>query len=239
MAKNSGKMALYEVIGASKGSLIDGNKPVDLKQSEISKERTNSRSNKRNNNNYPKIIILASLAILLIFVLIFVTFKLGQQVEPKKTQTATLKPVATNKYSDTVPEKTPLFTIKKVEKTKKKPVFSSSDAPAVNKITTPKENFAGADNVICVTRYMVKRDLEPVLTYFDEQGIKLEIIKKSNNYLLVSKKRYTGGFTRIGTEASNDLKKIKRIGANYKATEEFEPFGSKPFQDAYGMKLKK
>lgn len=244
MTKKTGKMALYEAIGASKGSITNNKAPNRGGNNKSSdnpkKDKTISMLEKKFHLELN--ISRASIAILVLLVLLLGAFKTGQ-ISNRGIENATK--VADNTNDKKITHVATISPEPKI-KTLRKPVYIppkpadklKKDVIEPQKIVKPvvaKE----ANNVICVTRYMVKRDLIPVKDYFAKNGIELEIIKKSNNYLLITKNRYTGGFTRIGTQAYNDLRKIKRIGAYYKAPEEFEPFGSKPFQDAYGMKLKK
>lgn len=98
---------------------------------------------------------------------------------------------------------------------------------------------AGKDHVIVIASYNVAKDLEPVKEYFARNGVKTEIMKQDGSifYLLVTQKRYESPLRR-DTDGFYALEKIKNIGAEYDAPKGYEPFGKKPFQDAYGMKIK-
>ncbi len=243
MTKKTGRMALYEAIGASKGSLTGG--------------KTHNSGTGKQDGHSQKVagifgkkfyleldISKIAISLLALLVLLLGAFKIGQLTSRSRADAVAISDNTSSQkieknenvaYVSQKPTPKPRATVYVPPKPTDK-LIKETIKPQKPAVATTKKN---ADNVICVTRYMIKRDLIPVKEYFAKNGIELEIIKKSNNYLLITKKRYTGGFTRIGTEAYNDLRKIKRIGAYYSAPEEFEPFGSKPFQDAYGMKLKK
>ena len=93
-------------------------------------------------------------------------------------------------------------------------------------------------NVIVITTYGQRRDLEPVQQHFAAQGVATEIVMRGDRYFLVTQERYTDNPARSGTPGYAALQRIKEIGAAYKAPEGYEPFGSRPFQDAYGMKVR-
>lgn len=104
--------------------------------------------------------------------------------------------------------------------------------------TTPKVVEPMGDNVIVITSYRVNTDLEPVKQYFAKFGIATEIIKRGSRYLLVTQNRFND-VEKSGTDGYVMKRKIMSIGANYKPpiASGFESFGTKPFQDVYGMKL--
>lgn len=240
MGRKSGKIALYEAIGKSRGKLIDGHKPIALKES----------GETGTNKHYKVIGIVVLLGIALGAVLVLMTFandeekadsamQLTASSEENNASSGLLGKLGLKKQDEVADE--PIKPIKyepirPVEPTKvdKKDDFDSSLKDVAKEYSPAKTG----SNVIVITRYMVKNDLVPVQNYFKKHGIDLEITQNGKNYLLITTKRYTGGFARVGSEAYNDLKTIKKVGAGYKAPPEFEPFGSKPFQDVYGMKLK-
>ena len=96
------------------------------------------------------------------------------------------------------------------------------------------------DHVIVIATISASRDsgaLVPVKEYFERNGIASEIQKRGTYYFLVTKDRYRSP-QRAGSEGFYALKRIKETGANYKAPTGYETFGSKPFQDAYAMKIR-
>lgn len=96
------------------------------------------------------------------------------------------------------------------------------------------------DHIIVITVYQVKRDLEPVMNYFEKNGIATQIVKPSGSrfYYLISKNRYESP-QRKGTDGSFAIAKIKSVGADYKSPTGYESFGKVPFQDSYGVNIYK
>ena len=94
------------------------------------------------------------------------------------------------------------------------------------------------DHVIVIASYDLSSHLEPVRQYFAGFGIATDIVKKGSRYLLVTQERFDNP-DKAGTNGFEIKKKIMSIGAKYKPPAEarFESFGTKPFQDAYGMKV--
>jgi len=113
-------------------------------------------------------------------------------------------------------------------------------SPAVE-TQTPKLVEPMGDNAIVIASYNLQSHLEPVKAYFAQYGIATEIIKSdaTRSYLLVTQNRYDS-INKPGTDGYEMKKKIMSVGANYKppAGSSFESFGTKPFQDVYGMKIK-
>jgi hypothetical protein len=93
------------------------------------------------------------------------------------------------------------------------------------------------DHTIVIMTYVEKKDLAPAKDFFEENGIETRIEKRGSYYFLLTVDRFMSP-KRSGTDGYNALKKIKQIGAEYKAPPGFETFGEKPFQDAYGMKIR-
>ena len=93
------------------------------------------------------------------------------------------------------------------------------------------------DHIIVIVQYGTKKDLEPVVKYFADNGIKTRIEDKGDYYLLTTKNEYQSP-QRQGTDGYAVLQRIKEVGKGYKAPSGYEPFGSTPFQDAYGKKVK-
>lgn len=93
------------------------------------------------------------------------------------------------------------------------------------------------DHVIVIMTYGENRDLEPVKEFFAENGIRTVIEKRGEYYFLLSKDYYQSP-QRQNSDGYKALQKIKKIGASYQAPVGYETFGSMPFQDAYGMKIR-
>lgn len=240
MAKSSGRIALYELVNkarfksAQQKALESTGEKVE-KASEPAIERaveTVSRASEawskrpKSIRLYPDRIevcfswqvaiigILAFLAILLVF------FKFGRmysshKAEAGKTATANVQ------LQNIMPETKPV-----------KPAEPTSNRPSV-KMVEPM-----GDNMIVIASYELASHLEPVKQYFANFGIATKIIKKGSRHLLVTQDRFDNP-EKAGTDGYEMKKKIISIGANYKppAGSGFESFGSKPFNDAYGMKF--
>lgn len=114
------------------------------------------------------------------------------------------------------------------------PVPIAAKPPAVEE--PAKKPVSTGSNVIVIVAYTKQADLAPVKEYFGKNGIETEIITRGSYFLLITKDRFES--TASGSDGYKTLQKIKQVGAAYKAPEGSERFGSKPFQDVYGMKIK-
>ncbi|MDD5133827.1 MAG: hypothetical protein PHP01_00270 [Phycisphaerae bacterium] len=161
------------------------------------------------------IAILAFLAVLLVF------FRLGQIYSAGKTDVKKSAPAMVS-VQKVMPQTVPM---------QNKPLPIGEQAKP--RIVEPM-----GDNVIVITSYPLSSHLEPVKQYYAQFGIATEIIKKGSRYLLVTQNRFNS-VAKPGDDGYEMRKKIISIGANYKPPigSGFESFGTKPFQDAYGMKL--
>jgi hypothetical protein len=143
-----------------------------------------------------------------------------------------------------------IYSIKKTQETKAvksamslQAVMPEKIIPAAVKTSAatqnpPKMVEPMGENVIVITSYNLSSHLEPVKQYFSQFGIATEIIKTSSRYLLVTQNRFDN-IDKSGTDGYAMKRKIMSVGANYKppAGSGFESFGTKPFQDVYGMKI--
>lgn len=93
------------------------------------------------------------------------------------------------------------------------------------------------DHIIVIMTYRKSRDLEPVKEFFAEHSIKTEIRKQGDYFFLLTKDKYQST-ERKGSDGFIAKERIKKIGANYQAPAGYETFGSVPFQDVYGMKIR-
>lgn len=166
---------------------------------------------------------IAGLAVLALSAIFLVFFRLGQMkpsVKPVENQQPTA--IRTDDIKPTAPV---------VVKT----------TPVAVETQTPKMVEPMGENAIVITSYDLQSHLEPVKEYFAQFGIATEIYKpvRGSRYLLVSQNRYDT-IDKPGTEGFEMKKKIMSVGASYRppAGSGFEPFGSKPFQDPYAMKIK-
>jgi hypothetical protein len=76
----------------------------------------------------------------------------------------------------------------------------------------------------------------PVKQYFDEAGIRTEIIKVGNTYFLVTVDKYDDP-GRPGTDGYRVKQRIIELGPKYKAPMGYETFAPNFFTDAYGMRF--
>jgi len=110
-------------------------------------------------------------------------------------------------------------------------------------LTTTAPKVAGApaklqgDHRIVIQQYHRPIDLEYVQRYFRANGIETVIEKRGDRYFLLTKNTYQNP-KRAGTDGAAALKKIKQIGAEYKAPRGYESFAPRLFSDAYGEKIK-
>lgn len=123
------------------------------------------------------------------------------------------------------------------EAASERPVGTAPETRDAGSGTTGGPSTAG-DNVIVIATYHQKRDLEPVQQHFAAQGIPAEILMRGDRYFLVTRERFSGNPASPGADGYPVLQRIKDVGAAYKAPAGYEPFGVKPFQDAYGMKVR-
>ena len=121
------------------------------------------------------------------------------------------------------------------------PVESADDNVASGRPVVKKgqaQPGSEADHVIVIaTCRDSARDLGPVKDYFAEKGIETEIGKRDSWYFLLTKERYQNP-EKAGTDGYFELARIKKIGANYRTPIGYRNFGSRPFQDAYGEKVR-
>jgi len=165
-----------------------------------------------------------AVAILMGIVLLFlVVFRLGQ--------ISYSQPAAAAKISNSAQQSTaePVVIAKPVEKKLPPPIVIPQKPESA--ASEPKKN-----NRIVIKSYPLSSHLEPVKRYFADKGIETEIRKFGDAYLLVTKEKYDNP-ERPGTDGYAARQKIIELGAQYKAPQGFDQFGTKPFHDAYGMKF--
>lgn len=164
---------------------------------------------------------VAAITLLAFFATLLILFRLGQIYAIKKTQeTKAVKPAVP--VQALMPEK----------------VIPAAVETSVTAQRPPKMVEPMGDNVIVIASYNLSSHLEPVKRYFAQFGIATEIIKKGSRYLLVTQNRFDN-VDKSGADGYAMKRKIMSVGANYKppAGSGFESFGTKPFQDVYGMKV--
>lgn len=231
MARNRKKKALYEVISKTRPK-PGHDKPLEQLHPEKSdKERPAGESTTRMPERVakwpkrPRIVQFnadkieisipyqVAIALLLgVILLVLVAFRLGQRTRSEQgvTTSNAERAVKSSKAAN-------LSTVET-----KKP------AAAVEK---PKGN-----NRIVIQTYQLRTHLEPVKQYFAQFGIETEIKKIGDWYYLVTKDKYENP-EKSGTDGYFAKQKIIELGAEYKAPQGYETFGSKPFYDAYGQRF--
>ncbi len=163
------------------------------------------------------------IALLLCLVLLFlVVFRLGQNLSGQKTA-ETVAEVPGNLFDQAAPA---ALSVKTTDTPKKLEA-------AVKKAEPVK---SGASNRIVIQTLDVRRDLEPVKEYYARFGIQAKIREIGGVYYLVTSEKYKNP-ERAGTDGYLAKQKITKVGINYKPPPGYRSFGTKPFQDAYGMKF--
>ena len=250
------KMALYEVIGKSRPKSVSAKQleplyPDRCHQNEVGLDADDLReSGSVDEVRWPKkpkmvqfnagrieISISYQLAIALILgvvLLLLVVFRLGQLTLLNSSKVVNSTVEITKKLPETV--------INKPVETKIQLPNLAGQTPLPEKVEVKAavvENVlvdASKSNRIVIQTYQNRVHLEPVKKYFAGFGIKTEIKKIDNWYYLVTSDKYNNP-QRAGTDGYEARQEIIKLGANYKAPQGYETFGSKPFSDAYGKKF--
>ncbi len=241
MAKSSGRIALYELVNKTrfKSSQQKALSTTGLKteqaptESAEPKAETDVRIDRlwstrpRAVRLYPdRIELCFSWQVMVIGLLVLVTmfmvfFRLGQIYSLKKS--AAKESLPSSITAEKIMPRPRVVATEPVENVGKKPL----------RMVEPM-----GDHVVVIASYDLSSHLEPVRQYFAGFGIATDIVKKGSRYLLVTQERFDNP-DKTGTNGFEMKKKITSIGAKYKPPlgSRFESFGTKPFQDAYGMKI--
>ena len=233
MVRNRGKKALYEVMGKvlSKprvdkglGQPVQqgGEGPVGVEEqgpkipSGIAKWPKKPRAVQLNLDRIEiSIPYQVAIAVLLGFILlILVVFRLGQLSQREGAEAAAPEAAVTKP----VKIEAPAAPVRVVEKRR---------APAA---------VETGNNRIVIQTYQLRSHLEPVRQYFAQFGIGTEIRKIDNWYYLVTSEKYDNP-EKPGTNGYAAKQRIIELGANYKAPQGYESFGTRPFHDAYGKRF--
>jgi hypothetical protein len=233
MARIRRKKALYEVINRnrSKTSGIPAVAPLHPEQQDKPKEQKAGKKKESARKvlqwpTKPKILqfhagrieislplqlaVALALGIVLIALLFF---RLGQMSHSPATQNTTPSQNAETGNPPARPDVTE----------------SSVAPPAGNTVSST------ANQIIILVQHDRYADLTPVQQHFAQFGVATQIVPREEKYFLVTTKRYENFAS--GSDGSNDLQFIKKIGASYKAPQGRETFARHLFSDAYGAKV--
>ena len=229
MVRNRSKKALYEVInrataqpvepkGSDKGKVADVKKPTE-KPAEPKKPTKSVWSSR------PRMVSLLqgklevsipyqlAVAILLgILLVVLIAFRFGQ-ISGKKIAAASMG--------------IDLMPAAEVDSSPRAPVVDT----AVSDVPAGVELAPSGSNHIVIQQFGVRRDLEPVMNYFSDNGIECLIISHNGKQFLVTKGRYNRA------DGNRVLEKIKDVGAGYRAPTGYESFAQRLFSDAYLKKF--
>jgi hypothetical protein len=121
-----------------------------------------------------------------------------------------------------------------VSQTKAEQAKQEQPKPAVAVVASNKTNW------IVIQQYQVSRDLEPVKEYFAKNGIDTKIVSRTSRgkqmFFLVSAEKFENT-VKPGSEGYQMVQKIRKVGAGYKAPQNYESFAPHLFGDAYGEKV--
>jgi len=112
---------------------------------------------------------------------------------------------------------------------------TTSESPVVITENAPVSISRGSNRIVIQT-VQNREDLEPVQKFFAQNGIETEIRKIGNWYYLITVEKYDNP-DKAGTDGFAAKQRIIELGAKYKAPPGYGTFGTKPFSDAYGIRL--
>ena len=231
MARYNGKKALYEVIKKTNINTPYSSKKDDLStdDAQLTEKNKPKATVLADWPNKPKVLRFiagrmelslaypAAVAVVLCVVLLMLLlFRLGQNTAFNSTD----NPIVAQDIEIIPPTAKPVGAKPAVAKAK-------SAAPAKNK----------GDHRIILTQYHRTRDLEPVRKHFAAFGIATVIERRGSRYYLLTGDRVENP-NKQGTDGYLLKKKIKEVGAKYKAQQGYESFAPNLFRDAYGEKIK-
>lgn len=237
MARNRGKLSLYEVMGKSSikssyGKTLKKQPPEPPPRDEPIKAKSALPESERVAHwpRRPKIIQLnagrveismpypLAIAVVLGIILLFlVALWLGETgYLSRKGKTGTAGTGLTN-WRDIVGG-------------------GKSERRDANEIVSPDTGESKGNHRIVIQTYKKRADLELVQYHFAEGGIETEIRKIGDIFYLVTTKKYDNP-NREGTDGYAAKQKIIEWGVKYKAPQDYEPFGVKSFETAFGKKF--
>jgi hypothetical protein len=133
-----------------------------------------------------------------------------------------------------------------VEKPARVQVEVATPAPAPVRETAKQEQpkpvavASNKTNWIVIQQYQVSHDLEPVKDYFAKNGIETKILSRTSRgkqmFFLVTADKFENT-VKPGSDGYQMVQKIRKVGAGYKAPQNYESFAPHLFGDAYGEKV--
>jgi hypothetical protein len=165
-----------------------------------------------------------------ILVVLLVAFQIGKTAAKEQ-------PIVTSAVS-TVPTARPVAEVEK-------PVRPQVEVTAPVRETKQEQTkpvvvASNKTNWIVIQQYQVSRDLEPVKDYFAKNGIETKIVSRTSRgkqmFFLVTADKFENT-VKPGSEGYQMVQKIRKVGAGYKAPQNYESFSPHLFGDAYGEKV--
>ena len=179
---------------------------------------------------------LAITAGLGLFLLLLLAFRFGQSSIDNNSQSES-KQVAGRQTNEGTDLTTPLSSSGRT----RTPEPDNGSNENLSPVTDSSENEQGlgdpdGTNVIVIAQYDVPKDLWPVQTYFNDNGIPTQVYKVGDKYMLWTVDKFVGdpGKANPGTKGYKVINRIRELGRNYKAPQGYESFAPNYFGDAYG-----
>jgi hypothetical protein len=247
MALYKGKKALYEAIITKKAEQAQTQKkitkmperpaakPNNVASSGLFHWPTKPKAVQHTNGRVEMsfsvpVMVTFGFAVLVVLLVAFQVGKFASKPAPITASTETVVPTTTRAEEPVRSTRGEAALSARATKTEAvKAAVAKPVAPAGNK-----------GNWIVLTQYQVSRDLEPVKEYFAKNGIETKVVARSSRgrqmYFLVTADTFesTG---RAGSDGYQMIQKIRKVGAGYKAPQNYESFTPHLFGDAYGEKI--
>lgn len=250
MALYKGKKALYEAIITKKAeqaktkSAPEPQRPAARPNSVASsglfrwpaKPKAVQHANGRIEMSFSvPVMVTVGIAVVVVLLLVFQVGKFTGKQQPISTAAVSTVPAGRaveEPIRQTRPE--PVTTLRQGKTDAAKADTAKTDT------AKPVAQASNKTNWIVIQQYQVSRDLEPVKEYFAKNGIETKIVSKMSRgrqmYFLVSAELFenTG---KAGSDGYQMIQKIRKVGAGYKAPQNYESFAPHLFGDAYGEKV--
>jgi len=120
----------------------------------------------------------------------------------------------------------------------REPPAPDEDSTLLDEELEPVKPKPTGNNVIVLVEFGAHADLVPVREHFARHNIETEIVMENGLYFLQTKNRRYDNPGTLGTDGYKALQEIIKVGAEYKAPPNYEPFTQHLFSDAYGKLVK-